>query len=707
MKRTLQTQIKAGYAKQPFETGCLLAFFLVVVVSAITGVYYPEEVFTIQALSALCMLVCLLFSKEKNITLSNSLLEYLILAFILLYVISIAWAVNTQWAFEKALNYINYFLLYLLAARVMHERHTHSIMKAFVIIGSLLALAGIGNYLGLLPLEGGVQAGRITVTLKYTNALGSYLLACIVLAHYGISEWKLRSLYKLGFYLMVVAFIGTFSRANYLIAVPVIIGLYIAFPGEKRKLIVESMLLLICGITASLVIFSTVGIYLKLLVLCLGFLASGLGGKKKAALIGILILLTIALLMIPNNNNPAEAAANSQPVETKGTADSVTDSRVVTRIQEIDTEESNLQARLVFYQDAVELIKESPVLGKGGGAWRTLYLLHRSFLYYSANPHSYPLEVGTEIGLTGMILLLLMLIGIFVNTIWCAKKENRVLGFALAAIFLHSFVDFDLTIGFLAITAWVLLGLFQNKPLEKKNKGLNINKWVLVVFCGVFLMVSSLLLVSTYSADLGEEAAYDTANSRLSRAISLYPINSVNYGTLANVNYKAFQLSGSQKYLDLAISQIDHAVRLSPLNYNWYLDKAFYHTERGEWDKAVAVIKDNIDLVPKFHNDSYAKAAYYLRMAAMGYLESNEQAKGREALEVTVALWQKAQEEMAFVPQKYYSLWREEETVTEYDPFLLEVINAYDFLGEKEKAGALISRLSEKTLEENEWLKDV
>ena len=708
MHKILQALISSDDVKQPKEFLCLFLFSVVIVISAFTGVFYSEEYFMVHILSALCILICLFLSGKKNVVIANSFLDYLLLVITLLYIINIAWAAHRQWAFEESLKYINYFLIYWFAAKVINKRQIHSIMKIFIAVGTVLALIGIFSYLQLIPFEGAVQGGRITATLKYPNALGSFLLAAIVLAHFGISEWKHSLVYNLCFYIMAVAFIGTFSRANYLVSVPVIIGVYLAYQGDKKKLIVNSILLLLISISAGAVIFSTAGIYFKLFMFDLGLVAAGISGRKRAAVTTVLIILSLFLLVNPYKHIAGiNDAASLQPVDTKVTTGSAPESRVISRIQEIDLEESSLQVRLVLYKDAIELIKENPLLGKGGGAWRMLYPFKRSFLYYSGDPHSYPLKLGAEAGLIGMALFMAMLIYIFIKTIRFVKKENRVVGFALAAIFLHSFVDFDLTIGFISMACWVLLGIFENSAREKKSKELRVKKLYVIIFCGAFLAVSSVLLGATYLADLGDRAAYDKANSRLSSAISLYPINSQNYGTLASVNYKASQLSGNKEYLALALSQIDKAIQICPLNYYWYLDKALYLVEKGEWDQAVSIIKSNVSLIPRFHNDSYAKSAYFLRMAAIGYLEDNDPEKGRQVLEEIIHLWHKAQEEIASVPQQYYSLWREKEIVTEYDPFVLEVINAYDFIGENEKAQALIKKLSQETIEENEWLKDI
>lgn len=687
MKRTQDTVSNSNHDLP------MIALSTVIVVSAVRGVYYSEEYYTVHILSALCLLICLFMSKQRKIVLASSILDYILLAFTFLYIINVTWAVQKQWALEEALKYINYFLIYWLAAKAINDRQRHNIMKIFMAIGVVFSLMATFDYLGLIPIEGAVQGGRFTATLKYTNALGSYLLASIVLAHFGINERKYGWLFSLSVYVMIIAFIGTFSRANYLLALPVFIGMYIAYPVDKKRAIINSILLLLSGISVSMIIFGNYALYLKIFMFILGLITAGISGKRRAVLTGIVILLTAITLVCPYMFAPDK--------------ETVPENRAVTRVQEIDFEESSLQLRLIFYKDALELIKESPLLGEGGGAWRALYPSKTSFLYYTKFPHSYPLRIGIEAGLIGLGLFLAMLIYVCITTIRYGKKENRVLGFALAAIFLHSFVDFDLSIGFLSITAWILLSVFGNSIKGMRLKDFSINKWVLIVFTGAFFAASSGLLLSSQFADLEDEVSYNDAAGRLSKAVTAAPFNSQNYGTLANVNYKAFQLSGETKYLQLSLSEIDKAIKYDQANYNWYLDKALYLAEKGEKDLAQEVIKENYALLPKYQNETYARTAYILRIIAQGYLENKELGAGKLALEEILQLWLKAREEIAAVPQEYFPWWREEEIVTEYDPFLLEVINAYDYLGEKEKAKALMEYLSEETKTQHQWLQEI
>ncbi|NLO76218.1 MAG: hypothetical protein GX092_05015, partial [Clostridia bacterium] len=75
--------------------------------------------------------------------------------------------------------------------------------------------------------------------------------------------------------------------------------------------------------------------------------------------------------------------------------------------------------------------------------------------------------------------------------------------------------------------------------------------------------------------------------------------------------------------------------------------------------------------------------------------------------EEIITLWERAQAEVASVEPRFLNSWAEKENILQYDPFLIEVIYAYDNLDEQTKAKELAQELSEETIAENEWLNNI
>ena len=66
----------------------------------------------------------------------------------------------------------------------------------------------------------------------------------------------------------------------------------------------------------------------------------------------------------------------------------------------------NATERLYFYQDAIKMFKERPILGWGGGGWEEAYRAYQSYLYYSKQVHGHYFQIMVEAGLVGLIVIL-------------------------------------------------------------------------------------------------------------------------------------------------------------------------------------------------------------------------------------------------------------------------------------------------------------
>ncbi len=113
----------------------------------------------------------------------------------------------------------------------------------------------------------------------------------------------------------------------------------------------------------------------------------------------------------------------------------------------------SLQGRLRFWQAALSMFGDHPWLGVGlGGFAYTFPQYQQDWRYYSVDPHSWPLQLLSELGLAGALVALLILAGL-----WCwTRRLWRGTGGAPAAVLLilavlgsavHAAVDFDYTFG--------------------------------------------------------------------------------------------------------------------------------------------------------------------------------------------------------------------------------------------------------------------
>jgi O-antigen ligase len=121
------------------------------------------------------------------------------------------------------------------------------------------------------------------------------------------------------------------------------------------------------------------------------------------------------------------------------------------RIQSIHTKASELQIRLVYWQDSLAMIGDHWLFGTGGGGWSVLLAEYSNPIYYVKYVHNQYLQIFMDVGLIGAALFI-ALIGMFYKHAWDQIKTNAdnkfwLQGAAIAAAFLllHAGFDFDLS----------------------------------------------------------------------------------------------------------------------------------------------------------------------------------------------------------------------------------------------------------------------
>ena len=125
----------------------------------------------------------------------------------------------------------------------------------------------------------------------------------------------------------------------------------------------------------------------------------------------------------------------------------------------------SLQGRLRFWEAALAIIRDHPLLGVGPGAFAYVYPQYqRDWMYYSSDPHSWPLQLICELGLVGVVVLL----GIAAGTLWWLRRlwgatggsaPAALLSVSLLGSLTHCSVDFDYTFGATTALLGVVLAL--------------------------------------------------------------------------------------------------------------------------------------------------------------------------------------------------------------------------------------------------------
>ena len=142
---------------------------------------------------------------------------------------------------------------------------------------------------------------------------------------------------------------------------------------------------------------------------------------------------------------------------------------VLERVQSFSYLHSAL-ARFFFVGDAVEMFKERPLLGWGGGGWKEAYRAYQDWLYNSTEVHSHYFQVAVETGILGLAAI----IGIWLVFLWTGGRAYWAaapqswrrdwlwsLMAAAVAVGAHAAIDFDLSLSALTVALWAVFAMVR------------------------------------------------------------------------------------------------------------------------------------------------------------------------------------------------------------------------------------------------------
>jgi O-antigen ligase len=158
---------------------------------------------------------------------------------------------------------------------------------------------------------------------------------------------------------------------------------------------------------------------------------------------------------------------------------------IISRFENMGLSKS-LISRLIFYKDGMKIFGRSWLLGSGGGAWDYLYRQYQSYRYSSSQAHNFPLQLGIETGILGILVLLSLAFSLVFISIKYIKKVNSEVNSkstkeenndsvfinsaviaAIAALLIHSVMDFDFSEAAMLLLFWQLIALFSIETKEK------------------------------------------------------------------------------------------------------------------------------------------------------------------------------------------------------------------------------------------------
>mgnify|MGYP001489253223 CR=1 FL=1 len=312
---------------------------------------------------------------------------------------------------------------------------------------------------------------------------------------------------------------------------------------------------------------------------------------------------------------------------------------IAKRLMDINLETDNASLRIYFVKDGFKIFKDSILVGGGGGAWKNLYRQYQSLPYNSKEAHNFYIQYAVEVGLLGLIPLLLLMTQFVIGLVKSIRDKSSYLPVYIAVmlIFLHSSIDFNLSLPAAAFFLWVLLGILNT---DNNIKRINIVKtrvpYIVIAVLGIIII--ALTSSMYYGINTGVKAARN-ANSNYDEAINLFKkamkfdrFNAayrVDYAQLMNL--KLSQTKDGRYFTEM-MKQIDMVNKYEPYNIDYMSVIINLMLSNGLFEEAASLADINVEIAPMVPN-SYIQKTQVNHEIAKYYFSTKQHSKAIPYLE--------------------------------------------------------------------------
>lgn len=196
---------------------------------------------------------------------------------------------------------------------------------------------------------------------------------------------------------------------------------------------------------------------------------------------------------------------------------------------------ATLSARALMYYDGWSLFLSSPWVGQGGKTWGAMFRSIQSLPYVGAEVHSGYLNIGLDLGLAGLAVLLLWLVGIGAALVY---TRSRMLP-SFLVLLLHSAADFDMSYGLTwLLVIWMAASGYARHPASaaptvRTASARPLFRSFLLLSAGLLMLVG--LAGARQAASLAQEQQAlaasasgrpEQATALLQQSLAMYPARS-------------------------------------------------------------------------------------------------------------------------------------------------------------------------------------
>ena len=569
--------------------------------------------------------ICLIgFLREENITFKRNKISLPLVLLILLIIFSFIKNGYLMSSLHDGIIFLAYFILYfLIINNLKNEYQFKSFIRIFFLTSFIVALYTILHYYSFI---------------SYLQEYGS--VASLI----GQKNWI----------------------SNYLALIfPLMFSFYLLEKIKKKKII---YFIILSFLYAALMICQSRGIWISIsltlffgIFLIFKFNFFNLFKENKRWLI-LLLISFIIITLIYSTDNPL----NISPLTVTQRA-----------LSTFDEKDPSINTRILMWKVTGQMIKDKPFLGGGIGSYKINYLdyqagflkEHPEYNQYWTNAkeaHNEYLQIGAEIGLFGLGIVLLLILKLYILFIIFLKKETDSkrklicwgLLLGVTSFLIHSLFTFPLHVPALGSAFFIILGLSvayiknydfsedRDKESEKnylmKGEKKRVNSSRLPLLYTILVLLVMLVLINDivvrpYLAEVYayqgekyfEDDNYIESALKYTSAHKLDPLNGrvlfnlgVNYYILNFYGDAEKKFKESKKYYNnkdiygnlglcymkmgdyqRAEEELKYAVYLDPQFTQAYSDLGLLYFKKGNFDGAIEQWKRILEIEPNFREN--------------------------------------------------------------------------------------------------------
>lgn len=503
----------------PEWVGLLVIGIMLVIVPYFRGLYFDTDMMVVEQVLCLLILVTGIWKFVQSTRFGNTARfsgsrvgilynprHLYIFALLIPYLIGLWTAVAPYDNWMQLFRYFSYGIAFFIVAEALSRKPGADLFLQLAMQISIgwTALFAVAAALGQVKFQNAVWDGRLSSVFQYPNTFGIILAVGIVggLLLTLRRQWWIQTIGGLFLIPMGYVFLLTLSRGAWLFF-PIIylLGMLLLPMRAQWAYLIHSVPLaagvglLLLGIGTQLEGASAGAVWTWMVM------AMGVGAAGYPVLFRF---LTGRLLFQASEWSGGEGPMSSrwrglavqlvQPtviavvlggalytVLKSSAVQEMLPETIAQRVTQINLETHSVLERGYFNRDALEIYRDHPVFGTGGGGWRALFQQYQDYPYWSTQSHNFFSQLIVETGTVGVLLYAVIVIYyLWRGFRWYAKdgvSEQRVARafflVVMLGLFSHSAIDFNMSFGYVGFLIFLALAGCQAPMPMKQNSGYN------------------------------------------------------------------------------------------------------------------------------------------------------------------------------------------------------------------------------------------